>query len=97
LTTRVREALQKLRKQKFAHIFMDPELAADNAITILYEISDDKSLNAQTPLTLMTFNDKFLLPLSIVKRLHALILKPFTLEEFAFRIESAEQKKKSKT
>ena len=92
-TNRVRAAQKKISIQKFAHIFVDPELAPDEGVKILIDLNLPASLNFKTPLTLMTTNENFLLPMSVVKRINSLLIKPFTLEEFAFRADKLEQKK----
>jgi len=84
-TTRVREAKRKIRNQRFAHIFVDPELPPDDVLDLLRDLIRTDSLNAQTAVTLMTSNKNLLLPMSMVKRIHSLLIKPFNLEEFAFR------------
>lgn len=85
-TTRIREAKLKIRNQRFVHIFVDPELPPDDGLELLYELIRSNSVNARTSITLMTSNKDFLLSMSIVKRIHSVLTKPFTLEEFAFRM-----------
>jgi DNA-binding response OmpR family regulator len=92
-TTRVREALKKVASQKFGHIFLDPELPPDDSIKIVRELCTPSSINLITPLTIMTTNENFLFPMSVVKRIDALLMKPFTLQEFAFRADFRESRK----
>jgi DNA-binding NtrC family response regulator len=94
-TTRVREALRKLAFQKFSHVFLDPDLAPDNALQILDELSSPNSMNSRTPLILMTFNLEYTLPMPSVKRIQAILAKPFPLGEFAFQLEATLAKQRA--
>jgi DNA-binding NtrC family response regulator len=87
-TTRVNEAIKKLANQKFSHILVDPSLKPDNVNRIYDTLTIGSEMNRKTPLTLMTFDQNCLVPMSAVKRIHSLLLKPFTLEELAFRVHS---------
>lgn len=85
-TTRVREAIKKLRNQKFSHVFVDPDLRPDSPSELLAEVTDPNSLNFQTPITLMTAKLNEEVKLEEAKRLSAIMQKPFTLREFLFRL-----------
>ena len=83
-TNRVREAVKKIEKQRFAHIFVDPVLEPDNEKQLFAELVRVGSLNAKTPLTIMCKELEFQVVMPVVKRLHAVLRKPFMLGEFAF-------------
>jgi DNA-binding NtrC family response regulator len=68
-TTRVREALKKLSNQKFAFIFVDPELKPDTPETLFAELMDPASLNHKTPLIVSSLNAEAALPMAVVKRI----------------------------
>lgn len=85
-TTRVRECLRKIENQKFSHIFLDPDLGPDSAAQVLTELMAKSGFNALTPLTLMTAKTEMSIPAASTKRLHSILPKPFSLQEFAYQL-----------
>lgn len=85
-TTRVPQALRRLEMQRYAHVFLEPNLKMDDPMAVIDILSATGGINAKTPLTLMTANQNFEVPMSAVKRLNSILLKPFSLDEFAFHI-----------
>lgn len=90
-TTRVREALKKLTNQRFDHIFVDPQLEPDKAEDLFADLMTSGSLNHKTPLTLMTFDLDYQLPMTMSKRLFSILPKPFGLAQFAQQIKIHEK------
>lgn len=85
-TTRVREAIKKLRNQKFHHLFIDPDLKPDQIEPLIDEIQVMGNLNQNTPLTFMTSNMDIAISMDHVKRVKAILPKPFTLREFNHKL-----------
>ncbi len=85
-TTRVNEAIKKIENQKFAHILVDPNLKPDNYERILNELTSGKGMNVKTPLTIMTWEPDFTVPLLAVRRIHSILIKPFKLAEVSYRV-----------
>ena len=44
------------------------------------------SSNQNTPLTLMSSNSSYILPMKYVKRVNSIMSKPFALREFSYRL-----------
>lgn len=82
-TNRVREALRKVANQRFDHIFVDPDLSPDNLLPLIEDLETNGSLNHKTPVTLMTFDLDYMVPMPHVKRISSILPKPFSLAEFA--------------
>ncbi len=85
-TTRVREGIKKLRNQKFTQIFLDPEVSPDPVGEMFEELMMAGSSNQNTPLTLMSSNSSYILPMKYVKRVNSIMSKPFALREFSYRL-----------
>jgi DNA-binding response OmpR family regulator len=92
-TTRVREAARKIANQKFTHIFVDIGLKPESISSLFMELAAPGCLNAQTPITIMASDLEATLPMANVKRVHSILAKPFTLQEFANQIFSADKKR----
>ncbi len=94
-TTRVREALKKLSNQKFAFIFVDPELQPDTPETLFAELMDPASLNHKTPLIVSSLNAEAALPMSVVKRIDSILMKPFTIAQLSSELASKRERRAS--
>lgn len=94
-TTRVREALKRLANQRFEHIFIDPILDPDNTSELFSDLMTVGTLNFKTPLTLMTFDLEYALPIPTAKRMHSILPKPFSLPELALQIHEATNAQKT--
>ena len=88
-TTRVAQALRKLENQRYAHIFIDPDLKMDDPIAIIDALSRSGGINSKTPVTFMPADPGFEMPLSTTKRLSSILMKPFSLDEFVFHLKKA--------
>lgn len=94
-TTRVQSAVRKLEIQKFAHVFIDPELRSEDAMLVMTAVSQASSLNFKTPLTFMSCDGTYQIPMTVVKRVHSILMKPFTLDQFAYHLSTAKPIKSS--
>ena len=65
---------------------MDPELSPDPVNELFDELILPGSSNLNTPLTLMSANSSYILQMKYVKRVHAIMAKPFSLREFSYRL-----------
>lgn len=92
-TTRAGAAIRKLEIQRFHHVFLDPELRNENALEIINTLSRNDSLNSKTPITLMSADGGFQLSMPTAKRIHSILMKPFTLSEFAYHLSTGQKAK----
>jgi DNA-binding NtrC family response regulator len=79
---RTRDAIGKLRMQKFSALFIDPQINQERTSDLFLSAMDPNGMNAKTPLVLMSSNLDAEIPLEAVPAIKAYLQKPFNLDEF---------------
>ena len=71
---------------KSSPIYMDPDLSPDPVIELFDELILAGNSNLNTPLNLFSANSSCILQMKYVKRINAIMAKPFSLREFSYRL-----------
>jgi DNA-binding response OmpR family regulator len=79
--SRTRDAIIKLRLQKYSAIFLDPDIQGERTAEIFLSATDPAGMNAKTPVVIMSSNLGAEVPAAAVASVKAVLKKPFNLDE----------------
>lgn len=87
-SVRIRDALNKMDRQKFDCIILDPDFKKESFEDLLILLSDKSSLNFKTPLIIATFNLNMELSQDLLNLVSLVMPKPYIASKVLAAIEA---------